>query len=89
MPNQMTPKERWLAAIRMEPVDRLPFWPKLDGAYPRAQASPFDDMDISAIHDWMICLLARGLPPPISRSDARWHIMSSERSQIPSHRMQW
>jgi uroporphyrinogen-III decarboxylase len=33
----MTPKERWLAAIRMQPVDRLPFWPKINGAYPEIQ----------------------------------------------------
>ena len=37
MPESMTPKQRWLAAIHMEPVDRLPFCPKLDWAYPRAQ----------------------------------------------------
>ena len=29
----MTPKQRWLAAVRMQEVDRLPFWPKLDAAY--------------------------------------------------------
>lgn len=49
----MTPKERWLAAIQLQPVDRLPFWPKLNGAYPRAQASPFCDMTVDAIHDWI------------------------------------
>ena len=49
----MTPKRRWLAAIGMEPVDRLPFWPKLDGAYPRTRATPFCDMTIDAIHDWI------------------------------------
>ncbi len=53
MTETMTPKERWLAAIRMQPVDRLPFWPKLDGAYPRAQAAPFRDMDADGIHDWI------------------------------------
>jgi uroporphyrinogen-III decarboxylase len=53
MPDTMTPRERWLAAIRMQPVDRLPFWPKLDGAYPRAQAAPFRDMNPEAIHDWI------------------------------------
>ena len=37
----------------MESVDRLPFWPKLSGAYPRAQKSPFSEMDINAIHDWI------------------------------------
>lgn len=49
----MTPKERWLAAIRMKPVDRLPFWPKLNAAYARAQAPPFRDMPVEAIHDWI------------------------------------
>ncbi len=49
----MTAKERWLAALRMEPADRLPFWPKLDRAYPRAQVTPFCDMEIDAIHDWI------------------------------------
>lgn len=49
----MTPKERWLAAIRMKPVDRLPFWPKLNGAYSKAQDLPFRDMDLDAIHDWI------------------------------------
>jgi len=53
MREEMTPKERWLAAIRMEPVDRLPFWPKLDGAYPRAQEPPFNEMDNAAIHEWI------------------------------------
>ena len=53
-PNEpMTPKERWLAAIRLQPVDRLPFWPKLNASYPRAQAKPFRDMTIDALHDWM------------------------------------
>jgi uroporphyrinogen-III decarboxylase len=53
MSEAMTPKERWLAAIRMEPVDRLPFWPKLDAAYPRAQVAPFNGMGNSDIHDWI------------------------------------
>jgi len=29
----MTPKERIIAAMKFEPVDRLPFWPKLFGVY--------------------------------------------------------
>lgn len=53
MAETMTPRERWLAALAMEPVDRLPFWPKLDGAYPKAQAEPFRAMEIDAIHDWI------------------------------------
>ncbi|MFA6290352.1 MAG: uroporphyrinogen decarboxylase family protein [Victivallales bacterium] len=49
----MTPRERWLAAIRMEPVDRLPFWPKLDDAYPMAQEGRFKNMDIESINEWI------------------------------------
>jgi uroporphyrinogen-III decarboxylase len=33
MRDAMTPRERWLAAVRMLPVDRLPFWPKIFGDY--------------------------------------------------------
>lgn len=53
MTETMTPKERWLAAIHLEEVDRLPFWPKLDAAYPRAQKAPFRGMANAAIHDWI------------------------------------
>jgi len=49
----MKPRERWLAALRLEPVDRLPFWPKLNAAYPRGQRLPFRDMELEAIHDWI------------------------------------
>lgn len=48
-----TTRERWLAAIRLQPVDRLPFWPKLDGAYLRAQAQPFCEMTNEAIQTWI------------------------------------
>ena len=53
MRESMTPKERCLGALRSESVDRLPFWPKLDGAYPKWQTLPFRDMDIDSIHDWI------------------------------------
>jgi hypothetical protein len=46
-------KERWLAALRLQPLDRLPFWPKLDRAYPQAQRPPFRDMTIPALHAWI------------------------------------
>ncbi len=49
----MTPRERWLAALRLQPVDRLPFWPKLSAAYPRAHAAPFLHMTVDAVHDWI------------------------------------
>ncbi|MCP4643277.1 MAG: hypothetical protein GY851_22710 [bacterium] len=47
----MTPRERWLAAVRMEPLDRFPFWPKLDAAYPLAQAEPFRRMTGAELHE--------------------------------------
>ena len=53
MAEQMTSKERWLASIRLEPVDRLPFWPKLGPSYPFAQDLPFKTMDVDAIHEWI------------------------------------
>jgi uroporphyrinogen-III decarboxylase len=49
----MTSRQRWLAALDMKPVDRLPFWPKLDGAYARAQASPFNETTNDELHDWI------------------------------------
>jgi hypothetical protein len=51
--SSMTPRERWLHALRLEPVDRLPFWPKLNGAYPRAQPEPFGRMSLDALHAWI------------------------------------
>ena len=49
----MTSKERWIAALKLQPVDRLPFWPKLDAAYPRAQSAPFRSMSIDELHEWI------------------------------------
>jgi hypothetical protein len=49
----MTSRERWLAAVQMQPVDRLPFWPKLDAAYPRAQRGTFQGATLDALHDWI------------------------------------
>lgn len=51
-PKQMTSRELWLAALRLEPVDRVPFWPKIDGAYARAQDPPFRDMSMPELHDF-------------------------------------
>ncbi len=49
----MTSKERWLAAIAMKPVDRLPFWPKLDGKYPQVQGGRFQGMTAAEVHEWI------------------------------------
>jgi hypothetical protein len=52
MSRTMTSKERWLAALRLQPVDRLPFWPKLSGAYPPAQRAPFASMTLPQLQAW-------------------------------------
>jgi uroporphyrinogen-III decarboxylase len=49
----MTSRERWMAALRCEPVDRLPFWPKLDAAYPLHQKEPFRSMANAELHAWI------------------------------------
>lgn len=50
---QMTSRERWLAAVRSEPLDRLPFWAKLNGSYAPVQAEPFCRMSVPELHAWM------------------------------------
>ncbi len=62
MPDVMTPRERWLAAVRMRPVDRFPFWPKISASYARAQAAPFREWGAEAIHDWIGSDKHIGLP---------------------------
>ena len=49
----MTPRQRWLAAVQMQPVDRLPFWPKVNKSYAQTQAPPFREMDSVAVQDWI------------------------------------
>ena len=53
MSQEMTSKERWLAAIQMRPVDRLPFWPKLDVAYPLHRRGQFRGMGLQDIQGWI------------------------------------
>ena len=50
MKDTMTTRERWNAAIRMQPVDRLAFWPKLNGSAIRAHGPKLNTKDISEIH---------------------------------------
>lgn len=49
----MTPRERWLAALRMEPVDRLPFWAKLNRSYCAYQTPAWRDKDLDEIHAYV------------------------------------
>jgi len=52
----MTSRERWHAALRMQPVDRLPFWPKIfDKSYTQAQADPYREMTIPALYAYIGC----------------------------------
>ena len=59
MTESMTHKERWLAALTCKPVDRLPFWAKLNGSYPPYQEEPFLSMNVGDIHQWV------GSVPPV------------------------
>ncbi|MCL2833277.1 MAG: hypothetical protein FWD78_08915 [Treponema sp.] len=48
MSGQMTVKERAKAAMEMKPVDRLPFWPKLDEAFRKKWGKP-----VPQFHDYI------------------------------------
>ena len=63
----MTAKERWLAAVRMQPVDRLPFWPKLNSAYPPAQSAPWSAMTLDQLHRAIGSDRHTGLPACFAR----------------------
>ena len=49
----MTSRERWLKAVAFQPLDRLPFWPKLDGAYSVAYSGQFPGKPLEEIHAWI------------------------------------
>ncbi|MCM8817649.1 MAG: hypothetical protein NC913_09125 [Candidatus Omnitrophica bacterium] len=49
----MTPKQRWIAALKMETVDRLPFWPKINNSYINYQSGSFKNMSIEQFHNWI------------------------------------
>ena len=69
-----TTRERWLAAVNMQPVDRLPFWPKIDAAYPRHQAEPFRSMSAWELHRWIGSDPHEGLPDFIDERRKRTSI---------------
>ncbi|MCE5277017.1 MAG: uroporphyrinogen decarboxylase family protein [Planctomycetaceae bacterium] len=70
----MTPRERWLAALDMEAVDRLPFWPKLGGNYSAAQKAPFRDMSLAQIHQWIGSDCHEGVGLGIKTSFDGWNV---------------
>jgi len=49
----MNARERWLAALDMQPVDRLPFWPKLNSTYARLNGAPSGDRALPDLHAWI------------------------------------
>jgi len=49
----MTVKERWLAALKLQGLDRLPFWPKIDNSYLRAHAARFPGWQLKDLHTWI------------------------------------
>lgn len=49
----MSSRQRWLAALMRQPVDRLPFWPKVFDAYAAAQPAPFPHMTSRELHEWI------------------------------------
>ncbi|MCX7706038.1 MAG: hypothetical protein N2115_07285 [bacterium] len=58
----MTPKQRWISALKMEPVDRLPFWPKINDSYISHQTENFKKMSLEQLHQWIGSDRHQGLP---------------------------
>ncbi|MBN1352427.1 hypothetical protein JXJ21_23720 [candidate division KSB1 bacterium] len=84
----MTPKERWLAAIHAQPIDRLPFWPKLNASYPIAQSVPFLRMTLDALHQWIGSDMHQWLPACLreKRSKTSFEISTSGKIQTTTFR---
>jgi uroporphyrinogen-III decarboxylase len=61
--DEMTPRGRWLAALDMRPVDRLPFWPKIFPGYSLGQTGRFREMSVPELHAYV------GSDPHISLPD--------------------
>lgn len=53
MKEHMTVKERWTAALKMEPVDRIPVWAKLGSSYPKYQKESFSSMSLRSLQDYV------------------------------------
>ncbi|MCG3178832.1 MAG: hypothetical protein BIFFINMI_01162 [Phycisphaerae bacterium] len=74
----MTPRQRWQAAVACEPVDRLPFWPKLDGAYPHSRGGRFAGLNNSQLHDFIGSDRQVGLPSVARRTLRRCGVEKRE-----------
>ena len=87
----MTSRERWLAAIHLKPVDRLPFWPKLNASYPPAQEAPFRDMPIDALFEFTGSDPQRGLPGILreKRSRTEERVITEDGARRTLYRTPW
>jgi hypothetical protein len=50
---EMTSRARWRAALRHQPVDRLPFWPKITSAYLDLQPAPYSGWCLNRAHEFI------------------------------------
>lgn len=86
----MTSRERWLAAIKMEPVDRMPFWPKILSNYAEEQSAPFNKMTLDEIHEWIgtdIHKYVKGCTKTDQRNSSRARKLVSETEAITVYRV--
>ena len=82
MPESMTSRERWLAAVQCQPVDRLPFWPKIDNAYAPHQKEPFRSMSTAELHQWIGSDPHVGGPPCVKTIRRRTSIEQTEKDGV-------
>ena len=72
----MTSKRRFLAAVNMEPVDRIPFWPKIFNGYLKHQDSTFHGKSLSEAYGYFKSDIQHSLPEFIVRTGKRSSIES-------------
>lgn len=53
MHDTMTSRQRWLAALQQQSVDRFPFWPKIEASYFPAQHPSFHHLSVRELHEWI------------------------------------
>lgn len=50
MADTMSSRERWLSALDFQPLDRLPFWAKLEASYARSQRAEHSGKSLAQLH---------------------------------------
>jgi hypothetical protein len=80
----MSPRARWRAVLRMQPVDRLPFWPKIfDKSYTQVQAPPFREMGIADLYTYLGCDPHVPLAPCTREVRTKTSVQSVTRDSVP------